>query len=55
MPFIEGEKDPFMTIGGKKVLKDFNMNVVWINDAGHGVNHEASNEVNFAITNYFGQ
>jgi pimeloyl-ACP methyl ester carboxylesterase len=53
--FIEGEKDPFMTIGGKKVLKDFNMNVVWINDAGHGVNHEAANEVNFAITNYFGQ
>ncbi len=53
--FIEGEKDPFMRLGGKKILQEYNMKVLWINDAGHGINHEAAAEVNSAIINFFEQ
>ncbi|MBP5451603.1 MAG: alpha/beta hydrolase [Treponema sp.] len=51
--YIEGEKDPFMILGGKKVLNDYKMNVLWIEDAGHGINHEAAHEVNSAIIDFF--
>lgn len=57
--YIEGEEDPFIKAGGESMLQElkdllaaFKMDVHLVQDAGHGVNHEASSEVNSAIIEY---
>lgn len=54
--YISGEQDPFLILAGvdyvKSSMKELGMDVLWIKNAGHGVNHEAPNEVNSAIINY---
>ncbi len=53
MLYIAGERDPFMKLGGGELLKSFNMNTIWLKDAGHGINHEMASEVNQAVISWF--
>lgn len=55
--FIEGNKDPFMILGGEELTRMLEMkgaiNVTWVDDAGHGINHERAEEVNELIIDFF--
>ena len=51
--YIAGKKDPFMNLGGADLLQQYNMNTLWLEDAGHGINHEFPDAVNHAIISYF--
>lgn len=57
MMYIAGRKDPFMMAGGEQVLQHlfekYSINLVWLEDAGHGINHEKSKEVNELMINHF--
>lgn len=51
--YIAGKQDPFMKLGGASLLLEYNMNTIWIENAGHGINHEMAEKVNEAIIRYF--
>jgi len=51
--FLVGEEDPFMILGGKDMLLQFNMKARFFPEAGHGINHELSQEINQIIAEYF--
>lgn len=53
---IVGKKDPFIMLGGGQLeeeLKKYQINVVFMEDAGHGINHEKAEEVNALIADHF--
>ena len=47
--FLVGEEDPFEKLGGKERLIENRMNVTFYPDAGHGLNHELSSQINAKI------
>lgn len=51
--YILGKQDPFIMIGGGALIEKVHMNVLWLEDAGHGANHEQSSVVNEAMIQYF--
>lgn len=54
---IVGKKDPFIMLGGVQLeeeLKRYPLRVEFMEDAGHGINHEKALEVNALIIEYFG-
>lgn len=55
---IVGKQDPFIMLGGAQLeeeLKQHQIHVIFIEDAGHGINHEKADEVNKLIVDYFGE
>jgi hypothetical protein len=44
--YLIGEENPFAKLGGKDALLRYKMNVKFFPDAGHGINHEISEEIN---------
>jgi len=40
-------------LGGKSALFQYKMNVRFFPDAGHGINHEISEEINRILPEYF--
>ena len=53
---IVGNKDPFIMLGGAQLeeqIKRYSINVIFMEDAGHGINHEKAGEVNRIIKEYF--
>lgn len=52
--FLAGEEDPFEKMGGAQILKDYHMNVIFYPKAGHGLNHELSDDINKKIVEIFG-
>ncbi len=53
---IVGKKDPFIMLGGtqlEEALKQYPLQVIFMDDAGHGINHEKAAEVNKLIIDYF--
>jgi len=44
--YLVGEDDPFAIRGGKKVLISKGMRVRFLENVGHGINHEISDEIN---------
>lgn len=49
--YLVGEEDPFEKLGGKTRLIENNMNATFYPDAGHGLNHELSSQINEKIIN----
>ena len=47
--FLVGEDDPFEKLGGKERLIENHMNATFYPDAGHGLNHELSSQINAKI------
>ncbi|MBP5601656.1 MAG: hypothetical protein J6X78_02915 [Treponema sp.] len=47
--FLVGEEDPFEKLGGKERLIENRMNTTFYPDAGHGLNHELSSQINAKI------
>lgn len=50
------ELDPFIMLGGAQLeeeLKRYSINVIFLEDAGHGINLEKADEVNRLIIEYF--
>ncbi len=47
--FLVGTEDPFQKLGGEKALKDCHMKNRFFKGAGHGLNHELSDEINSTI------
>ncbi len=47
--FLVGEEDPFEKLGGKERILENRMNVTFYPDAGHGLNHELSSQINEKI------
>ena len=47
--FLVGEEDPFEKLGGKERLIENRMNATFYPDAGHGLNHELSSQINAKI------
>lgn len=55
---IVGRKDPFIMLGGPQLeeeLKRHQIRVIFMEDAGHGINHEKAAEVNRLIVDYFSE
>ena len=53
---IVGKKDPFIMLGGaelEEALKQYPLQVIFMEDTGHGINHEKAAEVNKLIVDYF--
>ena len=53
---IVGKKDPFIMLGGAQLeeqIKRYSIKVIFMEDAGHGINHEKAGEVNRIIKEYF--
>lgn len=51
--FLAGDRDPFMTMGGKATIERMNMNARFYPTAGHGLNHELPDEINGALLKWF--
>lgn len=51
--YLMGDSDPFAKMGGKDALLKYNMNAQFFPDAGHGLNHEFSEEINHILIEYF--
>ena len=51
--YLVGTEDPFEKIGGRELLLGNRMNAVLYDDAGHGLNHELSDEINRKIISVF--
>ena len=54
---IVGKKDPFIMLGGAQLeeeLKRYPLRVEFMEDAGHGINHEKAHEVDALIIEFFG-
>ena len=47
--FLAGLEDPFETMGGADILKEYQMKVTFYPGAGHGLNHEKADEINAKI------
>ena len=47
--FLAGEEDPFQKLGGKELLQKYHMQTFFYEKAGHGLNHELSEEINVKI------
>lgn len=47
--YLVGEDDPFEKLGGKERLIENHMNATFYPDAGHGLNHELSSQINEKI------
>ena len=47
--YLVGEEDPFEKIGGKALLQQYQMNAIFYEGAGHGLNHELADEINQKI------
>ena len=47
--YLVGEDDPFEKLGGKERILENRMNVTFYPDAGHGLNHELSSQINEKI------
>ncbi len=47
--YLAGNEDPFGKLGGKEALLRNHMNAVFYDHAGHGLNHELSEEINRKI------
>ncbi len=52
--YLVGEEDPFQKLGGREALLDNKMNAYFYPDAGHGLNHELSDEINRKIVELLG-
>ncbi len=53
---IVGKKDPFIMLGGSQLeeeLRRYSIHVQFMEDAGHGINHERADEVNRLIVDFF--
>ena len=53
---IVGKKDPFIMLGGSQLeeeLRRYSIRVQFMEDAGHGINHERADEVNRLIVDFF--
>ena len=53
---IVGKKDPFIMLGGSQLeeeLRRYSIRVQFMEDAGHGINHERADEVNRLIVEFF--
>ena len=44
--YLVGTEDPFERLGGRYVLERYHMNAVFYEKAGHGLNHEQTDEIN---------
>ena len=51
--YLVGEEDPFQKLGGKEVLLQNRMEAYFYKDAGHGLNHELSEEINRKLVSIF--
>ena len=51
--YLVGTEDPFEKLGGRELLLANRMNAVFYDDAGHGLNHELSDEINRKIISVF--
>lgn len=51
--YIVGNRDPFMMMGGLDLFKQYPFNVVVLEGAGHGINHEKAQEINKLIVEFF--
>ena len=49
LEFLVGEEDPFEKIGGAAGLKHYRMKATFYPNAGHGLNHERSDQINRKI------
>jgi pimeloyl-ACP methyl ester carboxylesterase len=47
--YLVGLEDPFEKLGGEDLLRNYGMNVRFYEGAGHGINHELSDEINKMI------
>ena len=47
--FLVGFEDPFEKLGGAEALRANQMKVTFYEKAGHGLNHEKSEEINAKI------
>ncbi len=53
---IVGKKDPFIMLGGtelEEMVKQYPVKVIFMENAGHGINHEKAAEVNKIIIDFF--
>jgi len=50
--YLAGDKDPFMALGGKALLLQYEMNAKFFPDVGHGINHEISEIINRQMIEY---
>lgn len=44
-----GKEDPFEKLGGETAVINSNLNAMFFEEAGHGINHEEANEINRMI------
>ncbi len=51
--YLVGNEDPFEKLGGKDALLKNQMDAVFYDHAGHGLNHELSEEINQKIVSIF--
>lgn len=51
--YLIGTEDPFEKLGGRKVLEQNHMNVVFYEKAGHGLNHERAEEIDRKMISIF--
>ncbi len=52
---IVGKMDPFIMLGGEKLTEElgrYPLRVIFMDDAGHGINHEKAQEVDRLIVDY---
>ena len=48
-------KDPFEKLGGAEALTENHMNVIFYENAGHGLNHEKADDINRKMVEIFGK
>lgn len=53
--YFVGAQDPFMELGGGKMLETYNMDVIFFPEAGHGINHEQAEKMNKLMIDYLGE
>lgn len=51
--YLIGTEDPFEKLGGRKVLEQNHMNVVFYEKSGHGLNHERAEEIDRKMISIF--
>lgn len=52
--FLVGLEDPFEKLGGENALREYQMQVTFYENAGHGLNHEKADEINAKIVQILG-
>ncbi len=53
--FLVGLEDPFEKLGGAEALTENHMNVIFYENAGHGLNHEKADDINRKMVEIFGK